>query len=347
MNTMFSSFRLKSFKMFLSFLLLGICSSMMTMSAYAQAGVSISPLISDLKFESGGEYERSIRVRNLSDEDIYTVEVDSQDVEIDDDNSVVFLDFASKGNMSKSGASWFTFSEEQSFDLQPGEVRDYVFTIEVPEEVRDGDYYASFNVDYSVLDSNGSRSLNGVSVHQSLGALFLIQVNNEQEDEILSFIENYDFSDMTFSPEGDGVLVSSEVYNNSLKYLRLSALVTITTPDGEIYYQQQGKPVRVFPGRSKIIQHSFPRTYLDSSQDFVMKYAVSDTSYTTQYYEDEIDLDWLSDSGQVNMWFYLSSFKSLILLAIVLISLVLVYVKRGVLRSLFVKITSVKKKRKK
>lgn len=261
----------------------------MPVQAQETSGISLSPLILELSLEAGKGYDKSIVVTNTS-RMTYAVSFEAFDVEIEStSHNISFLPAESKKNTARSLAAWILPGGETSFILVPGEKREFSFTLQVPNGVALEDYYASLNFYYQ---SEAAAQQNGnVRIRQSLGTLLLVTVGDpvaEQGGRLRP--DDYVISEPVLHTQVQDTQVLVNFVNNTLRYANLRPILTLVDDAGDIYYQREGQPKRIFPGEAADVVHAFPNTYLESEKPLTMRYAILERQGNQELYARDIPL---------------------------------------------------------
>jgi|CXWL01.1.fsa_nt_gi hypothetical protein len=252
----------------------------------AQGGISISPLISELEVVPGQSYEKVIQVTN---KDVVPLEISIEpfDIEIQSEtHGVTFLPESSRRNIPRSLAAWVDESKPASFVLEPGEQQPIELEIKVPDEANSGDYFASLNVYYrSTLASTQANIL----VKQSIGSLLLVSIASPGEIKAAAPTD-YMAVGPTLGIGRELVSLTTELKNNTLRYIRVKPLVTVLDDKDTILYQREAPPKRVFPGENAEFAQDFPSKYLTLKEPLRSVILLASVDGAEQYFETTVDL---------------------------------------------------------
>lgn len=264
----------------------------LTHAQVTSGSISISPLTMELILEVGKSTDHRITVKN-SFAVPYAISFEALDVEIaSDTHSVKFLPPESKGNTTKSLASWVRPVGSSTFQLEPDQDKVFSFRLEPPQGISPGDFYASLNFYYQPVEAGESGGR--VQVRQSLGSLILVSVAGTGTPATAA--QDYTISEPRVSLLGDSVEVLTDVRNNTLRYIHLKPLLSVVSKEGNVVYQKDGKSKRVFPGEATVMEDTFPQSVVALAEGLTLKYSLRDARSQTSYFESSVSLDNLSAS---------------------------------------------------
>jgi len=159
--------------------------------------VSISPLTFELIANPGETVTNVLKVTNTDSSPVGIV-IDIEDFRAIGEEGQVTLEDPSE-NLSFSLARWVTASPSV-FTLEPGEVQNVQFTIDVPLDAEPGGHYGSV----LATISGKAPSVGGVSIAQKIGSLLLLNVSGDVQENL----RVAEFSAPSFSEFGPITLVS-------------------------------------------------------------------------------------------------------------------------------------------
>ena len=313
---------LRSLALSLLLVLMGVITPL---SGFAQDGSSgslvVSPLLVEMDVEAAKSYPRSLSLKNEFPEAL-EIEIVAVDVEVESGSrNVQFLAEESKQNALRSLASWMQFSEEDaSFLLESGESRELSFQVQVPEDVSAGDYFASVQVYFR--RPGEEEGLNTVNVKQSIGSLFLVKVQGASAGAASA---EYSFSELSLKANGEKMFVSLNASNDTLRYLHLKPQISIVNDAQEVQFQSVGPSVRVFPGETVPVKHSFPKDYLSSIEPLTLTYSLWDREQQMVHHEASLELETAYAGYLSYQDFWIQYGKKLLAGAIVVVLTVLVW----------------------
>ncbi len=171
---------MKIFKLSYLVLFSFLIGSLSLVRAADPIGLKISPLIIHNEIATGESETSTIQVANPFKEKI-EVTTEIEDFLTNDEEGTP--QFLPEGSGQYSLSSWIEV--EESFTLEPGEVKDVTFEVTVPSNGEPGGHFASILFRAKPIDTEESQ----ISVSGRLGALVLVEVtgDNNKKGELLDF----------------------------------------------------------------------------------------------------------------------------------------------------------------
>jgi hypothetical protein len=139
--------------------------------AWAQTGVGVSPPRAVFAAAPGQVIEGRVFVDHPGRTGAMRVKAFLNDVLVDPAGEPVYLD---PGVQPRSLAPWTNYAP-LSFTLEPKEVREVRYTIRVPEDARDGTYWAVLFFDSGPLEESEARGV-GVRMRVRVGHVIYVEV---------------------------------------------------------------------------------------------------------------------------------------------------------------------------
>ncbi len=204
---------------------------------FAQSqGLSITPLSFELEGENGDLIEEKVKVKNPSQENSLNVEMQTEDMIPQGEEGRVSLrrndpeEEITEEMRVVSMAQWVEF-EPKEFELDPGEEKEIVFTINVPENASPGGHYAGIIAGVPSPEIEGG----GVGITHRIAATALLTIDGEMVEELsidsFKLIKNY-FDTSTDKGDADMVF-ESRFKNTGTVHLTPEAAITITDLKGK------------------------------------------------------------------------------------------------------------------
>ncbi len=203
------------------------------------SGLSISPVTFDRTADPGDRLVEQIKLYNPT-QDTMTVNMKIEDLTASGDEGQVVL-MEPVDDSSYSIAKWITVTPTE-FVLEPGDEQFVTFEIKVPETAEPGGHYGSIVASLS----GATQQVTGSSVGNERGALVLLRVSGNVEEELLVDL----FEAPNFSEYGP-VLFDITFENIGNVHVKPKGFVTITNLAGNEVVQLQLPENNVIPGAKR------------------------------------------------------------------------------------------------
>lgn len=213
-------------------------------------GVTISPLTFELTANPGDVFSNKLKVYNQTDSTM-AIKMEIEDFTVTGEKGEVIIEPA--GTETYSLAQWIT-TEPETFTLTPKEQKIVDFTINVPVNAEPGGHYGSVLASTVGAITEGTP---GVGVAQKVGALILLTVSGEIEEELIV----KEFSALSFSEYGP-VSFTIKFENTGTVHLRPRGFVTITNWWGKKVADIEFPQLNVIPGAVRRIEASWENKWL-------------------------------------------------------------------------------------
>lgn len=229
----------------------GVVGLILANNVFAQAkGIGISPLTFELTANPGDTLTNILKVYNPTDS-IMAIKMEVEDFTVRGELGQVIIEPAETETYSL--ARWIT-TEPLEFTLGPREQKFVDFTINVPENAEPGGKYGS------VLASTAGiigEEITGAVVAQKVGALVLLTVSGEVEEELIV----KEFSCPSFLEYGP-VKFTIRFENTGTVHLRPRGFVVITDWRGKKVADVAFPQNNVIPGGIRKIETSWDKKWL-------------------------------------------------------------------------------------
>lgn len=229
---------MRNFRAFLLFVTL--CS----VSSFAHASLSISPLKHELTIEAGKEKSEIIKVTNNSDAPVTLYTSKEDFIAGDDTGTPTFVKPQDQSTDAYALSNWIRL-ENGNLTLAKGETREIRFTVKVPPKGEPGGHYGA------IFFSPGTPSGAQVAVVQRLGVLILINVPGNIE--IIGNLSGFQIgqkSGTTFSEASDfknfPVVFETKFKNDGNTHLKPTGKIELIDENGDTL-KDIGKEAMVTP----------------------------------------------------------------------------------------------------
>ena len=269
-------------------------------------GVQVSPVRFDWDINAGEERTAVVNLKNYSDKK-YKVEVDLEDFYVSSDTTEAkfFIPNESHPLYAYDVINWI--EGPKTIDLGPGEGKDVIFKVKVPENTPTGGYYGAIFFRTSINNEGEIVNGNRVIVNQRVGVLLVMAVKGAEPISI------------------DGVLKDFRA-KRKIFWSSPAELTTTIQNTGNLHYKMIGTfEINKF-GR-KIFTEDIPERiiYPGSFRQYVHDWGFSAWSFG--YYKAKIDFISLDQKvhlvGEKSFW--VIPWKTLLGLAILITIIWLLY----------------------
>ncbi len=152
---------------------------------FAQGGIKISPIRIEEIIKPGDIIQKSVKVTNLSS---YKTTLYPYRKDFKAAGEAGYPELLSPGSDIHGCGSWIKISEE-GIPFEPGEEREVVFTIEVPQDIGPGGYYGALMFGTvppeARLKGKGEERGAAITVGQQTGSLILLKVFGKTVEEAM------------------------------------------------------------------------------------------------------------------------------------------------------------------
>lgn len=211
----------------------------------AGQGLEVTPPSQDVLVNPGQTTTVRAGIRNRSTQ-AKEVKVRLEDFTASGEEGQIEFDANSNYSIKK----WAKLSES-SFTLDPGEEKEVVATLNVPQGTAGG-RYGSF-----VFSISGKGGANAAALSQEIASLFLVRVSGPAEEK-LSLLE---FSVPNFSEFGP-ITFTSKVKNSGNVYVKAYGLINVTDMFGKKVKDVVVYETNVFPGSNRVLKAELPNKWL-------------------------------------------------------------------------------------
>lgn len=214
-------------------------------------GLSISPLVFELNADPGDTLTNQIKVFNPTG-NATEVKIGVEDFTPIGEQGEVVLSEPDNANSTFSIASW-TISDPEQFVLKPGEQKIVTFKINVPRNAEPGGHYGSIVAKIS----GGSNSVSGSSVGSKRGALILVRISGQIEENIS--VDTFTTKSLVQNGPIDFAL---KFKNNGNVHLKPAGFITITDMFGNQVDQISFAEKNVIPESVRDVSTSWDKQKL-------------------------------------------------------------------------------------
>ncbi len=242
---------MKIIKIILLFIVIGAFGFWSSAFAESSAGLSISPLTFELTANRGDVLTNKVKISNPSNS-IIAVKMEMEDFKPVGEAGQVVV--APEEESTYSLKRW-VIAEPASFTLEPNEQKFVEFTITIPENAEPGGKYGTILA--STAGSISSDKVSGSAVAQKVGALLLLTVSGEVNENLIIS----EFTAPEFSEYGP-VLFETKFKNEGSVHLRPKGFITIVDWRGGKVADLEFQQVNVIPGTIRKIETKWDKKWL-------------------------------------------------------------------------------------
>ncbi len=269
-------------------------------------GVQVSPIRFDWDIKSGDERIGSINLKNYS-KDPYEVDVELEDFYVTDDTTEARFFVPNEGHplYAYDVINWIEAPD--SVHLDPGEGKDILFRVKVPESTPTGGYYGALFFKTAVGSGAESEENSKIMVHQRVGVLLVMAVKGAQPINISGKLQKFEPAKKVFWSQPANII--TEILN-----------------DGNLHYRAQGN-VDIYKFGRKMDTSSINLRVIYPGKFRHYENAWKFSAWAYGYYTAKLDL--VSEDGQVKIAgqtsFWVIPLKTTLAIIILLIIIYLIY----------------------
>lgn len=251
--------------------------SLVAFAANGKTGVEMSPVSIEIEGKGGDKISKKVTLRNVSTTK-QNIVIEIEDFILDENGEAEIItekDLKEDPEIKKYSIKSWLHTNDPFVSLNPGELKDISFDIQIPASTTPGGHYGILFARPITEQEFREKKQSSLGLESRVGTLILLSIPGDlnKEGAINSFTTGiYNSETKTYKQkhiffekglsEKQKIDFEFEYFNNSLNHQKPRGNIEISNIFGDEIAQIETSPSRTFPGSSRKIYSSFEREYL-------------------------------------------------------------------------------------